>query len=373
MSIRNTHRRVVWLTLALLLGLLWPAATSQASENPHAGAVYTLTNATAANGGNAVIAFHRAGDGALTPAGTFPTGGAGTGSGLGSQGALALAEGGRLLFAVNAGSDDVSVLRAGADGLRLVDRVRSGGSRPISLTLHGRHLYVLNAGGSGNITGFVVSEHGRLSPLAGSTRTLGGDASDPAQVSFSPDGGRLVVTEKATKAIASYTIGRDGLASGPLLQPSVGAVPFGFDFGRHGTLVVSEASGGVSSYAPAAGGGYTVVSGAVPTHQVAACWLVVTDSGRYAYTANAGSGSISGFRIDHGGALSPLNADGITGVTGPGSHPIDLSLSHGSRYLYAVVNASGGVAGFAVGPDGGLRGLGTFSGVPASAAGLVAT
>jgi len=60
-------------------------------------------------------------------------------------------------------------------------------------------------------------------------------------------------------------------------------------------------------------------------------------------------------------------------VTGDASsHPIDLALSHGSRYLYAVVNGSGGVVGFAVQADGTLQPVGSAGGVPASAAGLVA-
>ena len=121
MSSTRTFRRAGWIaSLLLLIGLLVPATSGYASERQGAGAVYTLGNAAA---GNAVLAFDRAADGRLTPAGTFPTGGLGSGAGLGSQGALALAEGGRLLFAVNAGSDDVSVLRVGADGLSLVDRV----------------------------------------------------------------------------------------------------------------------------------------------------------------------------------------------------------------------------------------------------------
>src|SRR5207248_1503530 len=127
------------------------------SDGPRA--VYTLTNQV---GGNAVAVFKRAADGTLTAAGTIATGGAGTGAGLGSQGAIALSDDGRWLFAVNAGSNDVSVFAVRPSGLSLAGRTASGGTRPISLTIHRNVLYVLNAGGDGNISGFTVSASGDL-------------------------------------------------------------------------------------------------------------------------------------------------------------------------------------------------------------------
>src|SRR5881409_1809742 len=120
-------------------------------------AVYTLTNQVA---GNSVAVFARAADGTLSAAGSVATGGTGTGAGLGSQGALALSDDGRWLFAVNAGSNDVSILRVTPAGLVLTSRVPSGGTLPISLTVHGNLLYVLNGGGSGNIAGFALDNGG---------------------------------------------------------------------------------------------------------------------------------------------------------------------------------------------------------------------
>jgi len=68
--------------------------------------VYVTTNSSA---GNAVTIFSREADGSLTPSGSLATGGLGSGSALGSQGALVLSEDGRFLFTVNAGSNQVSV------------------------------------------------------------------------------------------------------------------------------------------------------------------------------------------------------------------------------------------------------------------------
>src|SRR5256884_5239259 len=203
-------------------------------------AVYTLTNQVA---GNAVAVFTRAAVGTLTAAGTIATGGTGTGAGLGSQGAVALSDDGRRLFAVNAGSNDVSVFDIGPAGLTLASRTASGGTLPISLTVHGNVLYVLNAGGSGNISGFAVGSSGDLTPIAGATLPLSGSTVGPADVQFSPDGRHLVVTEKNTNLLDVYAVGASGVASGPTTTASAGGTPFGFAFGLRNDLFVSEAAG----------------------------------------------------------------------------------------------------------------------------------
>jgi len=143
------------------------------------GAVYTISNQVT---GNAVVVFARAGDGTLTPAGSFGTGGTGTGASLGSQGAVTLSDDGRLLFAVNAGSNDVSVFRVGSQELSLLSRTASGGTQPISVTVHRNVVYVLNAGGAGNITGFTIEHDGELAAIAGSTQSLSSATAGPAEV-----------------------------------------------------------------------------------------------------------------------------------------------------------------------------------------------
>src|SRR5438046_5026787 len=279
-------------------------------------AVYTLTNQVA---GNAVAVFNRAADGTLSAAGTIATGGTGTGGSLGSQGAVALSDDGRRLFAVNAGSNDVSVFDVGPTGLSLASQTASGGTLPISLTAHGSLLYVLNAGGAGNISGFSVGAIGGLTPIAGSTQPLSGTNVGPAQVSFSPDGRRLVVTEKNTNLLDVYAVDANGVASGPTTTASAGGTPFGFSFGHRNELFVSEATGSASSYELDATGGVSLVSGAVLTHQGAPCWAVVTNDGRIGFTGN-GAGSVSAFAIAPHGAISPGGANGGTAVSGSGSN-----------------------------------------------------
>ncbi len=330
------------------------------------GAVYALTNQAS---GNAVVIFDRGADGSLSWSSNVATGGTGAGSGLGSQGALALSDDGRWLFAVNAGSNDVSAFQVTASGLSLTSRVSSGGARPISLTVHGGVLYVLNAGGDGNISGFRVGTDGALSPIPGSTRALSGTNVGPAQVAFSPDGQQLVVTEKTTNRLDVYTVDGDGVASAATSTASAGGTPFGFSFGHRDELFVSEAAGSASSYVIASDGSLTVASGAVLTHQGAPCWAVVTQNGKFGYTANAQGGSISGFAIANDGSISLIDADGRTAVVGGGN--IDLALSGNSRYLYEL-NGDRSISGFRIEADGHLTPAGRSVTLPASTVGLVA-
>ncbi len=339
------------------------ASAVAAADAP--GAVYALTNVA---GGNAVAMYSRGADGRLSWSGSVSTGGAGTGASLGSQGALALSDDGRWLFAVNAGSNDVSAFRVTPRGIELTGRVASGGIRPISVTVHGDVLYVLNAGGDGNISGFRVGNDGALAPLAGSTRPLSGSGVGPAQVSFSSTGAWLVVTEKTTNRLDIYAVGSDGLVSAVNTTASAGGTPFGFAFGHRDELFVSEAAGSASSYIVGTAG-LTVASGAVLTHQGAPCWAVVTENGRYGYTANAQGGSISGFAIARDGSISLIDGDGRTAVVGGGN--IDLAVSGNSRYLYQL-NGNRSISGFRIEADGHLTVAGNVAGLPASTVGLVA-
>src|SRR5205085_1335832 len=153
------------------------------------------------------------------------TGGAGTGSGIGSQGALTLSDDGEWLLAVNAGSNEITAFAVTPFGLFRTATVPSGGAQPISVTVHDRLVYVLNAGGAGNIAGFRLGERGQLRPLPGSTRPLSSPAASPAEVAFDAGGELLAVTEKATNIIDTYVVRRDGTTTGPMSQPSNGTEP----------------------------------------------------------------------------------------------------------------------------------------------------
>jgi len=346
------------------------ASSPQGAGNSALGAVYTTSNDAA---GNAVLTFERFADGHLSPGGIVATGGLGTGSGLGNQGALRFTPDERWLLAVNAGSNSVSVLAVGERSLVLADIAASGGDQPISVTAHGDLAYVVNAG-SESIAGFRLDTQGHLHPLAGSIRPLGATGVQPAEVGFSPDGNFLVVTEKAANQIAVFPVDRDGLAGAPLIQNAAGVTPFGFAFGKRGQLLVSEAFGGASnasattSYNLGSDGILTVISGSAADNQTSNCWTAIAPNGRYAYVANTGSGTVSGYRIEFDGHLELIDADGVTGVTG--GKPADLAFSDDGQFLYALAGQPSTITAFHVQADGSLSSLPSVSGLPATANGL---
>jgi 6-phosphogluconolactonase len=348
------------------LGALFLIASSSM-----AATLYTQTNSA---NGNQIQVYESTPDAVPTLIAEVATGGLGSGAGLGSQGALALSADHRFVFAVNAGSNDVSTLEVGLHGLKWVSKTPSGGSAPVSLTAYGDLLYVLNSGGSGIVAGFRIRYDGRLEPIAGSLQPLSSAASGPAQIGFDRDGDSLVVTEKNTNKITVYHV-RKGRAGMPEIHTSHGMTPFGFAFDRRDDLLVSEAFGGaVNSSALSSydfdDGELSVTSGSVPSEQTAACWVVTARHGRFAYVTNTGSGTITGYRIARDGELMRITADGITGITGGG--PTDATTDRDGDTLFALSPSIGQIVTFHVAADGHLNRLGATPGVAASAAGLVA-
>jgi 6-phosphogluconolactonase len=356
------HRRFLAAPLALGAALLFAGGAQAHGLPPQA--VYTQTNSAA---GNAVEVLTRGDDGSLTPAGSFPTGGVGTSAGLGSQGAVALSGNGRVLLAVDAGSNDVASFRVERDGLQLVGRVPSRGGFPVSVAIHGRDAYVLNAGGVANVAAFRLGRDGTLTPRFGGRAPLSAPAAGAAEVSVAPDGRALVVTEKATSQLETFPL-RRGIPGDPVVTPSSGPTPFGFAFDRRGTAIVSEASNSTaSSYRLATDGGLRLVSASVQTLQGAACWVAVTPDGRFAYTGNAATGSITGFGIAADGSLSRLVADGRSASS---PRPNDLAIAGG--YLYAINPNVGTVTAYRIASDGSLGALPAVTGLPTGLAGLAA-
>lgn len=362
------------LAVGTVLGACLLAAPAQAS--PSGGHrlpdVFTATNDAA---GNEVVAY-RSFFGQLHELGRFPTGGAGSGAGLGNQSALELGRFGRHLLVVNAGSDTVSHFLVLPHGLHLLDVEPSGGTQPISVTMHGNLVYVLNAGGDGNIAGFRVLWNGDLVPILGATRPLSAAAPGPAQVSFDPRGDWLVVSEKGTSRLVTYRVHADGTPGMPVANASEGVTPFGFDFDDSGLLLVSEATMGmpgastVSSYRIRYDGTLFPLMSAFPTGQTAACWLVTTPLRPYAYTTNTGSDNLSGL-FDWAGHLSLLDDDGD--IAPAGDAPIDAAF--GGRfgsYLYVLNGADATIGSYYVDYFGTPWPLGTVGGLPAGTNGLAA-
>jgi len=361
------HRLIAALTItAATLTIAGPGTVAASSD--HAGTVYIETNAAS---GNAVAAYQRHADGTLSWSADYATGGTGTGAGLASQGSIALSADGRTLLAVNAGSNDVSAFAVARDGsLQLVSRASAGGSDPISVTIHGGLVYVLDAGGAGNIAG-LFSFGGHLFAVPGWTQPLSGSATSPEQIAFSPDGRVLVVTEKGANEIVTYRVGWFGRAGAPDVQASAGAAPYGFAFDGRGRLFVSEAAtSALSSYTVGRTGAITAVSASVVNGQLAACWVALTPNGREAFTIDAHSSTISSYAIHADGSIT-LD-QGLAAGTGTGTAPLDASVSPDGRDLYVLTSATQQISVFAIGSHGSLTAIGTVSAPFAGLSGLVA-
>ena len=335
------------------------------------GFVVTTTNAAA---GNNALVFPRDAAGGLGAPTAYSTGGLGTGGGLGNQSGIIADEAGRFLYLVNAGSDQITVFEMNQGALTQRQLIGSGGDQPISLARFGRLLYVLNDGSPATVNGFRIRADGTLEPLSGSSRPLSAAVPDAAQIGFMRGGSSLMVTEKATGNILVFPVDPSGRLGVATVTRSNGATPFGFAVDPRGAVIVSEAFGGapngsaLSSYRLLAGR-LATISSSVPTLQTAACWVAIDPSGRYAYTTNTGSGSITGYRIAPSGHLERIPPDGISGPTDPG--PIDLAVTR-AGLLYSLNAKSGSISGFQIRPDGSLAPVGTTTGFPAGASGLVA-
>ncbi len=318
-------------------------------------AVYTISNEVASN---QVIAFNRNSDGSIYEAGRYATGGTGTGGGLGNQGALAISPGGKFLYVVNPGSNDISYFLIKNDGsLMLLNRIGSGGMTPISITVYNSLVYVLNAGGTGNITGFAFNQQGQLFQLPNSTRDLSSSAAGAAQISFKPNGKALVVTEKATNIISSYAVLNNGRPSAIRTFPAANATPFGFAFGNNGDFHVSEAVGGapgassVSTYDVSNNGHVSLVNGPFALNQTAACWVVLTHNNQHLYTTNTGSNNISTLNVSQSGNLSFGNGGNPTPSM---SVPLDAAIDQGSDYLYVLATGNNAIISYNIGSNGQL-------------------
>jgi len=347
---RNTKHLLV-LPLALLSGL----TAIQAQESESRGAVFVMTNAAV---DNEVAAYDRGSDGSLQPAGTFQTGGNGSGGTvdpLKSQGSLALAFDHHFLFAVNAGSGTVSTFAVHGANLDLLDDSPTGGSMPTAVTQFGDLLYVLNAGGDGNVSGFRIRWDGHLAPIHNSSRWLSGSAVGPTSIRFSPDGRLLVVTESATNKIDVFKVRGDGSLSNAVVNASEDAKPFSSVFTEGGTLVVDAASNFVSSYHIEKDGTLQAITASLPTDGMATCWNVITPNSRFTYTSDAGSGTLSGFSVAHRGALKALPGT-IVGTNPEGSANLDAALSTGGKYLYTLDAGTGAISAFTVEQNGTLTG-----------------
>ena len=215
---KNKSNMITPLLVLTLAAQVAPHIYAQAAQEH---AVFAMTNSVE---GNQIIAYSPAANGSLIEGNHFVTGGRGSGGTtdpLGSQGSLTLSQDHSLLFAVNAGSGDLSVFRVNGANLQLVQVVPSGGSAPVAVAQHGNLVYVINFAGNSNVVGFNLVGDSFLVAIPNSIRYLSATNTGPSSLSFSPDGRFLLVTEKVTNNIDVFPVQSDGTLSQPTITPDL--------------------------------------------------------------------------------------------------------------------------------------------------------
>jgi 6-phosphogluconolactonase len=345
--------------------------------------VFVMSNSAA---GNEILAFEDDA-GTLVFQANYATGGTGTGTTevstatpqdgidpLASQGSLRVSRDRKWLFAVNAGSDDVTSFRIDNGALTMIDVEPSGGLQPNSLDNFANVIYVSNVGDPSNgfmssIAGFFVASDGTLSAIPGATYSLSTPTAQPSSVAFSVDGVWLAISELTTNNLSLFPVNMDGTLGSPVTTPSNGPGPFGSTFLSSGSLLVTEAapmaSGALSSYTVNGAGNLTAVSGTVQTSQMATCWVAVTPNERFAFTSNTASGTLSSYQLVVVNQLMLMQAVAST-LEGAGSGPIDSGISRNGKRLYVLDGAIGAITTLDIANDGSLTRLGatTNAGLP---------
>ena len=365
---------------ALALVIAAPAGAMGSRGHRHHGQKVLFVQTNQPNG-NKIAVYDRHQNGTLSFKAMYATGGnGGVAQGapsdpLASQGSLVTAERGRILLAVNAGSDTVSLFRISGDHLKLRQVISSGGSFPASIAVHGDLVYVMNAGDAGALQGYRLAGD-RLHPIRGSSRSLGlanvtppNFLTSPGQVGFNPDGSRLIVTTKVSGSMIDvWAVRHDGrLSSTPAMNASTSPVPFAFTFDRHGRLITVEAAmGQLSTYGLNPDNTLAGIGTTTPSGQKALCWIAFARG--FYYGTNTGSNNISSFRVGNDG--TPTLVAAVAATTDAG--PTDMAVSADQRYLYVQGGAAGTVDVFRVGRNGPLTQVQTVTGLPTLIEGIAA-
>jgi DNA-binding beta-propeller fold protein YncE len=398
--------------LATLAATTAPAWAGSKAPAP-VGAVYVASNSWT---GNKIITFPRLADGTLLP--PLPgvaTGGLGSGPGaipgvatdpLGSQHSLVVDAKDMRLFAVNAGSNSVSMFNIKPNGITLAGTSPSAGQYPVSLAVNGDTVYVLNSQ-SDSVARFAIA-HGRLSyqqtcVLAAPPRPLDPPypataghseqpvaTEEPGQIGLSPDGRHLVVVAKEGPVLTGFPLGQtagngeidvyntapDGTVTNcnspttyvlPQNAPNQGKFPFSFAWTQGGQLLLTEVFGTGATLTASAvqpfnlnpNGSLTPISGPVGSGQIAVCWIDV--SGQDVYTTNYLTNDVTSYTVARQGSLTLNNPVAGGAASGTLVTPIDQALSPDGHFLYQLSPGNGMVVPFAI--DNGSGSLNQLSSV----------
>ena len=338
------------------------ARTSDGFGKGEVGAVFTATNDVRHN---EVVMYRRSETGALTLVGSFATGGRGEGGindPLQAQSSMALTSDHRFLLVVNAGSSNISVFQVSPTGLTLLDKKSTEGGNPVSVAVHDDLVYVANVGGTYHTAGFHLKPWGELKFIENSRQPLSFLDTEPGVIAFSPDGSKVIVTERQTNKVDVFSVASDGSLANPVVNNAQGMEPFGASFTPSGTLLVSEAgSGAVSSYNINSDNTLSVITSKASAGGGATCWIIPVRP--WAYASNAISSDVALFGLELSGSLTPLGIAATEHTTTkaifpPGipitAFPLDLAATPDGKFVYVVYSVLGKVIGYQVTANGKL-------------------
>jgi 6-phosphogluconolactonase len=358
---------------AVGVGAAFPILAS-AQPNNASGAVFVMSNDASKN---EVIAFERNANGTLGDSVSYDTHGRGSGGTtdpLESQGSLTLSQDHSLLFAVNAGSGNITVFNVHKSAaLSFLSKTPSGGAQPSAIAQSGGLVYVLNSGGAGSLVGFHLDNGGQLRQIKNSTAFLTATTTGGASLAFSPDGQFLVVTERVANNIDVFHVQADGTLSPIVVNSNPAPGTFSVAFAPNGAAIVSEtgaptATNGsaISSYKINPDGTVTAITHSLPTFAAGNCWNAITPDGTRVYVSNSGSDNVSGFNIGKDGTLTPIGGT-VLGNNPSGSHNVDIAVSADGKFVYTINSQSGNIGIFAINQqDGSLTSLGQAGDLPKS-------
>ncbi len=361
-------RKIVTTALMCCIAVVNAFAGAGEWNGAPAGAVFVATNDV---NHNEVIMYSRSETGTLKYVGNFATGGRGQGGindPLQAQSSLLVSADHGHLLAVNAGSSTLSLFQVHNDGLYLLDTKPTQGGNPVSVTMHDDLVYVANVGGTYHTAGFRLKPWGELEFIQNSKQPLSGLDTEPGAIAFSPDGSKLIVTERQTNKIDVFSVAQDGSLTNAVVNAAEGVEPFGASFTPSGALLVSEAgSGDVSSYSVNADNSLSVITSKSPSSGAATCWVI--PGGSYAYATSAVTSSISAYKLAADGGLNALGIittipgtqKAIFPPVGVTAFPLDLQITPDNKFLYVVFSALGSVIGFQVSPAGTLTQIASVS------------
>lgn len=326
--------------LALLIISAHPVvrATAQSAATPATGRsfVYTITNP---DGPNTIAAYERNPEtGELIFLDVYPTGGQGTGRVIDSQSPLIVNSAGTLLFAVNPGSNDISVMAINDDGsLELREGpVPSRGAEPASLALSEALLYVANKGDAVNpptYSGFSVQPDGSLTRIKRRIVLAFGD--NPTHVLFTPDGRKLIGIRLGSSGLDTYVVKPNGrLRLSSQLNNQGGPFAAVFNPIAQQRLLVADARlPGASSYSVSEEGVISPINAVSNRPERAACWIAAHSDGSRVWISNTGTNSVSLYTIAADGSL---DLAGTHNTAAFGRTPFEITLADDNRHLYQL-------------------------------------